>query len=775
MSVKVAAHVGKSKWEKAKKIKIKAVAVRYGCTFILGFLFSLAGFNNEFSPFGVAFCGSVPKDLTITAALGTTVGWFFSLDSVSALRYTSAVLALCVIMSALKPFGQVRDNPVTSLIAVFICLFVTGLAIVFADTVTVFSVLISFAEAAIGAATAYLLFKSQRALSLRGGLSMLNAKEATAITISAMLLLLSLRELSLFGVYPVNIITTTLILVCAYYCKEAGGAIVGVCGGLTMALGSSNLLLLSFYSFGGLLSGVFSSYGKIASFLSFLFSGFAVTIISSEEFNSWGIIAETIISGSIYFLLTARFDKKLRSILKPNVTSPIIDTVKSDVFNKLKYASKVSEEICSSLSSASDALCKSEKFSIKTVFQKTKERVCGSCGLYDVCWKENAEATQDIFNTLLAMKKEGKYLEYKTVPQHFAAKCIRTENVSSSFNRLYSEYKTRQRFENRFNEIHKLASEQFINVSSLLDSLCSKIDEDIRFDIETANRMKAATASCGFEVIECCCYINFMEKMTVALKVKKPSGRLDLNSLSTQLEIIAGRKFELPLIEREEESTRITYREKYEYKVIASGIQLCAGGEKYSGDTFSTFEDGNGMFYAVICDGMGTGTKAALSSGLAVTLLEKLIKAGFGIKASVNTVNTALISKSGEECSVTLDLTAIDLFTGRVEFYKCGAADTVARKNGKLFNVGFSSLPLGILSNTEISCGTGNLGSGDVLVMSSDGVREEDMPVLQNSLKRFSGGNVRGFTSDLCEKIRAMQPEKQDDLTVLTLAITKNE
>ena len=62
-----------------------------------------------------------------------------------------------------------------------------------------------------------------------------------------------------------------------------------------------------------------------------------------------------------------------------------------------------------------------------------------------------------------------------------------------------------------------------------------------------------------------------------------------------------------------------------------------------------------------------------------------------------------------------------------------------------------------------------------VLVLSSDGVREDDMPFLQNELKGFSGGNVRGFTTELCENVRRLQPEKQDDLTVLTLAITKNE
>ena len=775
MSVKVAERVGKSRREKARNVEFKGFVVRHSVTFVLGILFSLAGFNNEFSPFGVAFCGSVSKDLTITAALGATVGWFFSLDSVSALRYTSAVLALCVIMSALKPFRQIRDNAVTPLITVFICLFVTGLAIVFAEDVTVLSLLLSFAEGAIGAATAHLLFKSQSVLSLKGGLTMLTSKEATAVIISGMLLLLSIRRVDLFDIHPANIITTFLILVCAFYCKEAGGAIVGICGGLTTALGSSDVLLLSFYSFGGLLAGVFSTYGKIASFLAFVFSGVAITVVSYENSVLPAMLIETAISGALFFVVTNLFDEKIRMILKPNVTSPIIDTVKNDIFNKLKYASKTSAEICASLTSVSDALNKSEKSHIGNVSKKTKERVCGSCGLYDVCWKEKAEQTQDIFNTLLTMKKEGIHLEYKTVPQQFAAKCIRTENVSSFFNKLYEEYKTRERFQNRFNEMHKLASEQFVNVSSLLDSLCSKIDEEIRFDMDCANRIKAAAVTCGFENVDCCSYINSMEKMAVELKVKPIKTKLDLSSLSTQIGIISDRKFELPLIERNEDFTKITYKEKSDYKVVSSGVQFCATGEKYSGDTFTTFEDSNGIFYAVLCDGMGTGTKAALSSGLAVTLLEKLIKAGFGVKASINTVNTSLISRSGEECSVTLDLTAVDLFTGHVEFYKCGASNTVVRKNGKIIDVGFSSLPLGILNEIDISCGTGTLSFGDVLVMSSDGVREEDAPFLQKELKAFSGGNVRGFTTELCENIRRLQPEKQDDLTVLTLAITKNE
>ena len=74
---------------------------------MVGFLFSLSGFNGEFSPFGVAFVAGVPQRFNLSTALGVCVGYFVSLDSLNALRYVSTILALCVILGALKVFKQI--------------------------------------------------------------------------------------------------------------------------------------------------------------------------------------------------------------------------------------------------------------------------------------------------------------------------------------------------------------------------------------------------------------------------------------------------------------------------------------------------------------------------------------------------------------------------------------------------------------------------------------------------------------------------------------------
>ena len=85
-----------------------------------------------------------------------------------------------------------------------------------------------------------------------------------------------------------------------------------------------------------------------------------MTVVSYENTALPIMLIETAVSGALFFVITNLFDEKIRIILKPNVTSPIIDTVKNDIFNKLKYASKTSAEICASLTSVSDALSKFE-------------------------------------------------------------------------------------------------------------------------------------------------------------------------------------------------------------------------------------------------------------------------------------------------------------------------------------------------------------------------------------------------------------------------------
>ena len=762
--------------EKNKTSFLKTAAM-FALCIAGGFLASLAGVNERFSPFGVAFAASVPEKYMLFATAGSVVGWFFTCGSVTALRYSASVLALCVIMFALKAFKNVRSHPATPVISSFVCMLATGLAVVFAAEPDAASMLICFSEACVSGASAYLFTKSREALAFKGSLSTMTSKEATAVVLSRTVFLMSLKAFTIGSFVPVRAAACVLILLCAYYSREAGGAVVGVCSGAAMSLGSGSVLLLAFYSVGGLLAGAFSSMGKYVSVLAFMLSGVAVGAIVGINSQTAAVLLEAAISSVLFIAISLTFNSKLENILAPSVVSPAIESVRTDIVRRLKSASEASAEICQSLNSVNDAMLRADKHGIDTVCRKTRERVCGSCGLYDSCWNEAFEVSQDCFNTLLMLKKENVYLEYKTVPQHFASRCIRTESVCDSFNKMFLEYRARERVEARVREIYSLAADQFVNVSALLDSLCGRVGEQVCFDMDTAAKAKAAALSCGYEMLDACCVIDSCDRVRIELRVKV--GTADENgaqrSIHTRLETLCGKKLEFPAINDCGDEKLLVFCERPRYRIISASCRSCSNGEKHSGDSFTTFRDGDGYFYAVICDGMGTGARAAVSSGLAVTLLEKLIKAGFGMKAAIDTVNSSLISHSGEECSVTLDLVCIDLFTGGVEFYKCGAAESFVKKNNRVISVGEPSMPMGILAVADSAWCSGTVSGGDMVLMCSDGVREDDRAFVRSELKSFGGGSVREFTNQLCELIRRYQPEKNDDLTLLTLAVLEND
>lgn len=110
------------------------------------------------------------------------------------------------------------------------------------------------------------------------------------------------------------------------------------------------------------------------------------------------------------------------------------------------------------------------------------------------------------------------------------------------------------------------------------------------------------------------------------------------------------------------------------------------------------FRTGSGRMVTVLSDGMGSGGRAAVDGAMAVGLTSRLIKAGFGADSVLRLVNSALMVKSGDESLATLDVASVDLFTGRLESLKAGAAVSLLRSMGRVSRIEKASLPVGILA-----------------------------------------------------------------------------
>ncbi|MDE6745168.1 MAG: SpoIIE family protein phosphatase, partial [Oscillospiraceae bacterium] len=279
------------------------------------------------------------------------------------------------------------------------------------------------------------------------------------------------------------------------------------------------------------------------------------------------------------------------------------------------------------------------------------------------------------------------------------------------------------------------------------------------------------------------CDENLSEHILSVLKqcgAKKPSaaalfdkeGRLYIECfyrgvLSERTDTLAERLCEISDRELDKPSSLtldgVTHLRFHELPVYEAEIgKACVSGREYvSGDSDAVFRDGLGNLCILLSDGMGSGVRAAVESRMTVSVMTRLLRAGIGSSAAVRMLNGLLITKSPEEIFATIDLLKINLFTGKAELVKLGAAQTFLKTNGTVKTVESRTTPVGIVGSCEIDKRTAQLSDGDQIVMITDGICEECFPRVRELMLSI------GVTAQDCAEriVAAAEKDKEENLS----------
>lgn len=244
-------------------------------------------------------------------------------------------------------------------------------------------------------------------------------------------------------------------------------------------------------------------------------------------------------------------------------------------------------------------------------------------------------------------------------------------------------------------------------------------------------------------------------------------AHLDGGQLRRCLEAAVGCRLEEPVFELSDGRVTATLTTRRCCSVARVGLCVSADEGSPCGDSMCMFEDGRDRFYALLSDGMGSGSEAAFCSGLVTTFLERMLTAGNGVVTSLRMLNSVLRSKGGgwsTECSATVDLLTLDLLNGRASVIKSGAAPTYVRRGGDVFRLGAETVPLGILGALDARRTSLELVCGDVVIMVSDGVSDAAVPQ-----GRAATDEDIGAPSEWLEDVLSL--EWDDDLDVMARRI----
>lgn len=382
------------------------------------------------------------------------------------------------------------------------------------------------------------------------------------------------------------------------------------------------------------------------------------------------------------------------------------------------------------------------------------------------------EKISEIWESKTDAAPEGSLRQSLVVRLRFAAGAL--AQVSESVSDVREKINMLGRGEPTENELRMAAADQFFSISDMLEDLAFEFDEAEHFDFTAAGRIRRMLGEYDIYPENISVISDKFDRVRVEILAPRDTKGIDSPRIKNEISKICRRDFEKGRLSSSPAGQLLSLIEKASYKMSIGFAQYSAEGS-LCGDTVKTINDSRGHMILIISDGMGKGGRAALDGAMGAGLLSKLLGAGFGFDSSLKVVNSALLVKSSEESLATLDCASVDLFTGKCEFYKAGAAASYIIKHNRLTKCELSSMPAGILRGVEFAKRTTVLGVGDEIIMMSDGVTDTGEDALEGFLKYDDSESPdEKANAILSFALKNSDERHRDDMSVIVARLIDN-
>lgn len=745
---------------------------KYILSFLGGFLMMNPFVLGQLSPFAISFTAAADGNCIFASAAGNIIGSFVFFDGTDTVKYSAAAL-LCVLISGLcRRYLAAELIPVSSYINAFLSMLMTGASIMLATGYNTEELLTVLFEAFVASAGTYLFAIAVELAWSSKEFSKFKAGETIAVLLAAAIFLMSFEKYRIFGFSPVKTVFACLILLSCITRHSSGGALCGICMGLAAGLNGEIGYVCLGYAMSGLLGGELARKGKAYCAAGCL-APIIITAAADGSLGAYMTIAEEIVACGAFLAVPQHLYQKLSE----KINSPQPVQIKSDEGQKLKKrltdASDAIVHVSDCVNKVQTSLYPLTQTGLNQVVKTAWEKICSECDLRESCRPEVKTPTAQTLDKLAQALSDGAPLDETRFPKGFFTACYCFEEMRSEMNRRYLSFVASRGAQGKVSQVQSMMSDQFKGMADILRDLACDFDENISENEELAELCADEAREFGLDVISADSRFDKYGRVCVSLTVSRPRENFNVTAFTKSLSAGTGKNLDLPELEDNGDCCTFKFNQLISCAAEVGACSRPTDGEEICGDYYSSFRDANGRHIAVISDGMGTGTRAAVDSAMAAELFSKLVKSGMSFDCALPIANSALLVKSTDESLATLDVVCIDLYTGRTDFMKAGAAATFIRHRGSVAQLEQASLPIGILRDISFTKATAALEKGDIILMISDGILGECNGWIQQELKLWDTSRTPQELADFivnsaCERKLA---KHRDDMTAMAICI----
>ncbi|MGE5676869.1 MAG: stage II sporulation protein E [Pseudomonadota bacterium] len=614
---------------------------------------------------------------------------------------------------------------------------------------------------------------------------LLSAEEVVAVSVLAAFCFVG-TEFHIAGLSVRNISIIFIIMLFSYLGNTGTGATVGIIMGIVQALSGSILpSAIGVYGLCGMMCGLLKNLGRFGCPLGFIISNALMTFYINGSTEVLIRFYEILAASAVFVLLPPSLIKALsgyRTVISGEYGKERSYNmrVKENTIEKLSELSEVYDTLAATLK---DTVREGSYFSqadAAHIIDQVVGKHCSSCGMTGNCWKRDFYKSYQYFFNLLTTVENGKDPQRNEGFKAFRERCLKPAEIAEGLRYYYDIYRNSLGWKKKMDESRLLVSDQLKEVSAVVSNLAYKIDMDVDFDRDMEELIMVGLDNQAMHVKDVI-VVNSGSGMDVDIRLDACGGRREcVKNVIPLVNKLTGRKFnkkEMACDLVHNSICSIKLKEAHRYQTATGIAKLNKPGD-ISGDNSSFIELKDGRFLLALCDGMGSGPKAALESSTAITLLEKFLYAGFDKDVALKAINSLMLLKSNEETYTTIDMTVINQYTGEVEFVKVGAVSTFIKHEDEVQIIKTGTLPAGILSSIDVELVKKKLGDGDFVVMVTDGVLDcrqdptDKEKWLAEIIRDIDTRNPQRLAEEILQRcLEANGGVAPDDMTVLAAKV----
>lgn len=586
-------------------------------------------------------------------------------------------------------------------------------------------------------------------------------EESIAMILTVAILLSSLGSVSVLGFKIVEILALILILIYGW----GNGAILGATAGLIIGLSYTCLCEVSMsfvvaIAFSGFISGLLRRFGKIPVIVAFVAGNVYISYYATGMSQINIVICEALIASIVLFLMPKYIERKLDNLF--DLTRGL-ETFKNNLLNPTKEAKEKIGAVSEVFNSLADITVERTKETEEETIEVIKKYIlsyvnntCFACENINECIeKENLDMTAEYLADRL---ESGEPIE----PEMLKFNCKDSKIIINNLYDIYNSMKLMRVLKQKEIENNKKISNQYKEVSKLLNNISENIKEGSLVKDEAQKKLRNELKFYGYNVYEddfkrdkeTIEYTFITDILTNIDKQKKQIVELCSNILEQNMCI----KLILNISKTEKSKIKIVSTPKYNIK--SEIISYTKTGENISGDSYLQLELQDLRQLSVISDGVGSGESAARSSSTVINMLERLLSGGFDEDKAIEIINSVIKLKGEDELFATLDAAIINEKDAQCYFIKLGAAPTYLIEKGKVVTITSTNIPVGLVDSSDYIPICKKLDYGDFVIQLSDGVIPDTIDPNNNYIKNFLS------TCDITKSAKVIAQELKEVINI---------